>query len=123
MAVMNDIEHYETRLKDAMLASDVAELDKLLASDLVFTNHLGQLMSKSDDLEAHRSGAVRIAEVEADDVEIKLLDGVAIVLAKVHIAGEFFGHQSTADFRFTRVWAKGAGDAWQLSVAHSTLIS
>ncbi len=123
MAVMNDIEQYETRLKDAMLASDVAELDKLLASDLVFTNHLGQLMSKSDDLEAHRSGAVKIEQVDSSEVKMKLLPGAAIVLARVHIAGEFFGHKSEADFRFTRVWVKGAGDEWQVAVAHSTLIS
>jgi len=33
-----------------MLKSDVNTLDELLSSDLVFTNHLGHLMTKQDDL-------------------------------------------------------------------------
>jgi hypothetical protein len=32
----------EDRLRTAMLRSDVAALDELLAPDLIFTNHLGR---------------------------------------------------------------------------------
>lgn len=62
---MNDsnrmqIETCEERLRQAMLHSDVSTLDELLADDLLFTNHLGQLMTKQDDLKAHRTGMVKI---------------------------------------------------------------
>jgi Domain of unknown function (DUF4440) len=46
----------EDRLRTAMLSSDVAALNELLAPDLIFTNHLGQLLGKDDDLAAYRSG-------------------------------------------------------------------
>jgi len=36
----------EERLRQAMLQSDVAVLDQLLSPNLIFTNHLGMLMSK-----------------------------------------------------------------------------
>ncbi|MCL6484569.1 MAG: nuclear transport factor 2 family protein, partial [Janthinobacterium lividum] len=36
----------EERLRLAMLASDVAALNILLADQLLFTNHLGHLLSK-----------------------------------------------------------------------------
>ncbi|MDK1044873.1 MAG: nuclear transport factor 2 family protein [Anaerolineales bacterium] len=34
---------YEERLRKAMLRSDVSALDQLLAPELIFTNHLGQV--------------------------------------------------------------------------------
>lgn len=46
----------EDRLRTAMLRSDVKVLDELLDPGLIFTNHVGQLLSKEDDLAAHTSG-------------------------------------------------------------------
>jgi hypothetical protein len=46
----------EDQLRTAMLCADVAALNQLLAPDLIFTNHLGQLLGKEDDLAAYRSG-------------------------------------------------------------------
>lgn len=43
----------EERLRLAMMDSDVAQLTLLLADDLLFTNHLGHLLSKQADLAAH----------------------------------------------------------------------
>jgi len=39
-----EIIHSEARLRQAMLRSDLNVLDELLAPDLIFTNHLGQVM-------------------------------------------------------------------------------
>jgi hypothetical protein len=44
------IEGAECQLMDAMLCPDISALDKLLAPELVFTNHLGHLMDKDDAL-------------------------------------------------------------------------
>jgi hypothetical protein len=41
-----------------MLRSDVVVLDELLAPELIFTNHLGRVLGKEDDLAAHRSGVL-----------------------------------------------------------------
>jgi hypothetical protein len=35
----------EQRLRQAMLGSDIVELDALIAPELLFTNHLGQISS------------------------------------------------------------------------------
>jgi hypothetical protein len=49
----------EDRLRTAMLNSDLAALDELLAPELIFTNHLGHLLGKEDDLAAYRSGILK----------------------------------------------------------------
>ncbi|NJR63493.1 MAG: nuclear transport factor 2 family protein [Cyanobacteria bacterium CRU_2_1] len=53
---MSIIQTLEDSLRQAMLTSDVAMLDKLIGNDLVFTMHTGSVINKQDDLEAHRSG-------------------------------------------------------------------
>ena len=105
-----------------MLQSDVADLDELLAEDLVFTNQLGHVMSKADDLGAHESGILKIDRIDLSGQEIKLIQDTAIVTVQARILGSFAGESSENDFRFTRVWAKTADKQWQLVVAHSCLL-
>jgi phosphoribosylformylglycinamidine (FGAM) synthase-like enzyme len=69
----------EERLRLAMLRSDVNALNELLAPELVFTNHLGQVLTKQDDLEAHRSGTLEVKVLTPSDEHIQLVGGVAIV--------------------------------------------
>ena len=117
------IRHLERRLCNAMLGSDLDELDALLADDLVFTDHLGGLWGKQDDLDAHRSGMIKVKTVAASEERIRLLDGVAIVNVRLEISGTFGSAEASGAFRFTRVWMPGQNGQWQVVTAHSTLIA
>ncbi len=116
------IEECESRLKQAMLQSDISVLDELLAADLVFTNHLGQRMTKQDDIAAHKSGMLKIDEVTLSQPEVKIYADVAIVSVQTHISGSFAEKKSENDFRFTRVWHRTADKNWQVVVGHSSII-
>ena len=115
------IEALETRLEAAMLDSDVEALDELLDDRLVFTNHVGQRMTKRMDLDAHRSGIVDIESIRRSDQSVTLFDGVAIVSVLSEICGSFGGVRSTAEIRFTRVWQQRNGEEFRLIAAHSSL--
>lgn len=117
-----EIKQYEQRLKEAMLQSDVAELDRLLAEDLVFTNHLGHLMSKQDDLLVHKSKIIKINNLTLSEQNIKIYNNTAIVTVKAFIAGTFNGNESENNFRFTRVWNKEPDKEWQLTASHACVI-
>ena len=112
----------EQRLQAAMLNSDVSALDELLAEDLLFTNHLGQVYSKQDDLGAHRSGLLEIESLSPSERHIRTLPGVAIVTLRMQIVGSYDGVASAGDFRFTRVWRLSSTGRWQIAVAHSCLV-
>ena len=116
------IEEYEERLKQAMLQSDISTLDEMLSPELVFTNHLGQVMTKNDDLNAHESGVVKIKEIILSDRKIKIYAEVAVVTVQTHIIGSFAGEESASDFRFTRVWSKVSNEAWQVVIGHSSIV-
>ncbi|NJR32903.1 MAG: nuclear transport factor 2 family protein, partial [Chamaesiphon sp. CSU_1_12] len=62
----------EERLRQAMLTSDMAELDALIAPELIFTSYLGQLVSKEQDLDMHRSGSIKIESITPSERQIQL---------------------------------------------------
>ena len=117
------IEECEEALKKAMLKSDIPALDELLSDDLIFINHFGQLMSKHDDLEAHKSGILKINKITLTDKIIKIYSCVAVVTVKAHIIGSFNGEKSNDYFRFTRIWNKNLNKAWHVIYAHSSILS
>ena len=94
----------EDRLRTAMLSSDIDALDELLASELIFTNHLGQLLGKEDDLAAHKSGMLKVHELKPSEQHIRLNGDVAIVSVRMRLSGTYGGSPANGDFRFTRVW-------------------
>ncbi|NJK57387.1 MAG: nuclear transport factor 2 family protein [Pleurocapsa sp. SU_5_0] len=112
----------EERLRLAILSSDVNILDELLAPELIFTNHLGQVLGKQDDLDAHQSGTLRVEVLTPFEQHIQLVADVAIVTVRVHLVGRYAGITSDCDFRFTRVWTLSSSGTWQIIVAHSSIV-
>ena len=116
------IQENEERLKIAMLQSDVSVLDELLADDLIFTNHLGHIVTKQDDLEAHKSKIININEITLAEQEVRIYKTVAIVTVKAHIKGMYNLQESDNIFRFTRVWCKTSTNVWQIIIGHSSVV-
>ncbi len=112
----------EERLRLAMLQSDISTLDELLAPELIFTNHLGQVLTKQDDLAAHQSGTLKVKVLTPTKQHIQLIGEVAIVSVQVYLAGSYAGTSSEADFRFTRIWALSSMGAWHIVAAHSSVV-
>ena len=117
-----EIAAVEERLRRAMLASDVGTLEALISPDLLFTNHLGQVSGKEDDLELHRSGVLRFQTIEPSEMRMKAGGELAVVSVRTRLSGVFAGSPFEADLRFTRVWSQGSGKAWQILAGHSSAI-
>lgn len=67
----------EERLILAMLRSDVNDLDELLAPELIFTDHLGQVLTNQDNLEAHRSGTLKLEVLTPSGQHIRMFGDIA----------------------------------------------
>jgi len=111
------IQALEQQLLDAMFASDVPTLDALIADELVFITHTGVLANKQTDLDAHRSGLLKLTELSAGDEQIRLYGNTAVVTLRLELAGTFDAVAFSGHFRYTRVWAQPAG-RWQVVSAH-----
>jgi ketosteroid isomerase-like protein len=112
--IESQIRTCEARLYAAMLASDVAELDVLIADDLIFVGPTGELATKAMDLDLHRSGGTRFHELIPKELEIRVgSDQWAIAVAKVFLSGTYLGNDFAGDFRYLRVWGQGE-NGWQI---------
>jgi ketosteroid isomerase-like protein len=115
------IQVLEEKLRQAMRASDVPVLDELIADELVFTLHTGQLVDKQFDLEAHRNGLYKFSTVNTSEQQVRFYGEVAIVTVKVELAGVFREQPFANSYRFTRVWAQPHG-RWQIVAGHASQV-
>ena len=113
----------EERLRQAMLTSDVAELDALIAPELLFTSYLGQLITKQQDLEMHRSRVLQLTELTPSDPPLPLHARFAVVSVQMHLVGNYDGTPIDQHIRFTRVWAVSSAGVWQIVAGHASLIA
>jgi ketosteroid isomerase-like protein len=105
----------EERLYAAMLASDVKELDTLIADDLLFVGPTGELVTKAMDLELHRTGGTKFTELVPMELEIQILsDRFVLTTTKVFLSGTYLGNAFSADYRYLRIWHKGDQD-WKIA--------
>ena len=118
-----EIAHAEDRLRKAMLTSDVVALDDLLAPELTFTNHLGQLTGKQEELEAYGSGMLKVKELKPSEQNVQLRGDVAIVSVRTQLSGTYNGNPADGDFRFTRVCALSADNTWHVIAAHAGIVA
>lgn len=113
----------EKRLQEAMLSSNIADLNELLSSSLVFTNHLGQVLNKEADIQAHKSGTLKISILEPSEQKILFVSAtVAVVSVRVQLNGTYAGQPAGGNFRFTRVWSFSPDNNWQVVAAHACII-
>ncbi|MDB5703716.1 MAG: hypothetical protein JWN66_832 [Sphingomonas bacterium] len=124
MAVQGEQEIWsqEAQLRQAMLGGDVGALDALLSDDLVFTDQAGRLLTKQDDLAAHRSRLLRIERLDTGDTQIRLLGDTAIVTLKADVQGQYGGQAFGGAFAYTRIWVR-AGQGWRIAAAHCSEIA
>ncbi|WP_299485202.1 nuclear transport factor 2 family protein [Acaryochloris sp. IP29b_bin.137] len=122
-ALEQQIIEVEEQLRLAMLTSDIAALDQLLADDLTFTSHLGQIISKQDDLAFHQSGLCRFQAIEYSERRIQPLREGVVVFVQVQWAG-LYGETAFHDnLRFTRLWQRSPQGLWQVIIGHSSAIN
>ena len=111
----------EAALRQAQLASDVRELDRLVDDALVFVGPNGAVYGKQDDLDAHRRGSIRITRLEPSEERIQRFGHIAVVSVRMEMAGTFEGAAFAGPFRYTRVWRAQAG-SWRIVAGHVSAV-
>jgi len=93
----------------------------LISKDLLFTNHLGVLITKDDDISAHSSKSFVFKSLDLSDSKILIQENSAVVSVRCEIIGEYNGQPENGNFRFTRVWLN-TSSKWQVVAGHSSII-
>src|SRR5215472_1660977 len=114
-----EIVELETRLRAAQLAADVAALDELVGDDLLFVGPDGRLATKSKDLEAHATGAVRFREHVPEELRVRRVGpSVAVTSLRTRLAVDVAGRLDRGTYHYTRVWARDEAAEWRVVAGH-----
>jgi ketosteroid isomerase-like protein len=120
--LIHQISLVEERLRLAMLASDCSTLGELISPDLIFTNHLGQVCGKQDDLNMHRAGLLKLHTLQPSEVQVRTMSGLAVVSVRMQVGGSFDNMSFHEDLRYTRVWALSERGSWEILTGHSSRV-
>jgi hypothetical protein len=103
----------ETELQRAQLASDVVALEALLHPDVVYVAPDGAEFGKSQDLESHTSGQLRLTSLERLQSTARQFGPAGVTRTRVRIAGLAIGEPFEAEMIYTRAWLFHQG-RWQV---------
>jgi len=104
-----------------MLTNDVDALEDLLDNDLVFTTPNGQVISKEDDLSAHRAKILRLDRLDFNETQVHAIDEMILTTTKATLVGHFGTTAISGIFSYTRLWRLVDG-RWRVVAGHAASI-
>ena len=105
-AVVAELERMEERLRTAMEAGNVAELEALIDERLRFVGPDGRVCGKQDDLGLYRSDEQRLSSVVLRGLEVEVHGGTAVAVVEAELDGVFRGAIVNGRHRYLRAWSR-----------------
>jgi hypothetical protein len=88
-------------------------LAALIHDEAVFV-HMGATMSRSQELDVIRSGAIQYKHVEIQDASVRFIATTAILLNRIRLLAVVGGNEVTNPFMVTEVYVQQGG-TWRLA--------
>jgi ketosteroid isomerase-like protein len=106
----------------AMVAGDVAALERLLDDALTYTHSSGAVDTKTSYIAGVRNKVWEYKSIRRDNERVVLRGDAALVFCRLHIDVLVSGTPRKVNSNALSVWARdGAG--WQLLAVHSTPVA
>ena len=88
-------------------------LATLFHEEAVFV-HMGATMSRNQELDVIKSGAIQYKTVEIQDASVRFIGSTAILLNRIRLVAVVGGNEVTNPFMVTEVYVQESG-AWRLA--------
>lgn len=106
----------ERALQEAQRTGDVVALDALLHPLVVGAGPDGAVFSKEEDLEGHRSGALRITRLVEEELDVEEAGATGVTRLVASVEAVQGGEPVAARLRYTRLWVRD-GEDWRVLAA------
>lgn len=111
--VIGEIEAADEARYKAMIAPDLAALERIFGDDLLYTHGSAATDTKREYIDALKSGKYKYRSAKKEGVTVRIYGDVAIMHGRVTIEAEVGGSTRTLNNVFVNVWVKRGGH-WQL---------
>ena len=110
----HEIEQLEDTWRNAVLKGNADAMDSLLDADYMEITPNGTLLSREQEFEKLRSGALRITSFEVSDRKVRFYGKTALVTSRTDVMGSAVGGEITGSYRYTRVYVRDAQSKWKI---------
>jgi ketosteroid isomerase-like protein len=110
----HEIDQLEEEWRNAVLKSDTALMDSLLADDFMAISANGTLQTKEQTLAKLSGGRVHYTVLEVSDRKVRFYGTTALVTSKAEVSGTSGGVDITGSYRYTRVYVRNAQGKWKV---------
>jgi uncharacterized protein DUF4440 len=112
----------EARFDAALLAGDLAMLDRILGEKFFLNDFMGGAVGRTEFLNYLRSGALRFQGIMPHDLSFEVLGQAGIVTGWTEMKAELQGAVQEVRSRFLHVYVRES-EAWKLVAAQGTLMA
>lgn len=102
----NNILEQENKLYKAIKDGNITALDQLLHDDLLFILPSGETITKENDLDTYRDGALKVDELLPEIENLNIIDDLAVITLTMKLKGKLNDVPFEASFRYIRFWKK-----------------
>jgi len=113
-----EIKKLEAERSKAQVQGDTGKLDELLAPEFMEVNTAGQIRTKRENIEGHKSGQMHWEKFDPDDLNVGVYGETAVVTGRLTRKGTFAGRDLSGQSRYTRYYVRRQG-RWQAIFQHS----
>lgn len=120
--VAADVVRLDREWEDAIIAKDVAAMDRLACDELVYTHAGGAVDDKPTFLRHITDGALTFVTIDHDDIAVRVHGSTAVLTCALHLTTiDRAAQPGELHFRTTHVWSEKDG-RWRLLANQSTHI-
>jgi hypothetical protein len=112
---------FERRYDAALLASDVAALEVILAERFFLNDFMGGVIVRSELLKYLGSGALKFHKVAPHDLSVQVHGDAGTVTGWTEMKAELQGAVNEVRSRFLHVYAR-SGQTWRMVAGQGTVI-
>jgi ketosteroid isomerase-like protein len=109
-----EIDQLEDKWRDAILKSDAATMQTLLADDYTGITAYGTLQSKEETLSSLRSGRLHITTMDLSDRKVRFYGGTALVTSSAFVQGVTPDGDVTGNYRYSHVYVRDPQGDWKI---------
>jgi ketosteroid isomerase-like protein len=106
----------------ALTKRDVETLDEIWTADYTFVNPRGELLSKTQRIANIKSGTTEFHTMSPQKERLHVQGDFAVEVGRIVVEGEYSGHESNGEYRYTTVWVK-MQRRWRMLANQITLIA
>jgi ketosteroid isomerase-like protein len=110
----HEIDQLEEAWRTAVLKSNTAQMEGLLADDYMAITASGTLQTKQQALDSLRSGRTHFTQLDISDRKVRFYGATALVTSLAQIQGTTSEGDVSGSYRYTRVYVRNAQGAWKV---------